>query len=124
MIPTMATPKLTVEQINILFRPLFQDVVSRLQSLANGDRQLLWALRRKLTKELNYLERGKPIERAKLKTLKRMEQKGLCAIKGEPLPTKGAVLDRFEAFLGYTAENTRLICPECDAQEQERKKYC
>jgi hypothetical protein len=37
--------------------------------------------------------------------------------------SRGAVLDRLEAMLGYTPENTRLLCPKCNARVQEERKY-
>ena len=71
-------------------------------------------LRRKLGKSLIYDERGTPMHRRRIKTLKREEQQGRCTICREILPERGAVLDRFEAMKGYTLENTRLLCSECD----------
>ncbi len=47
-------------ELHELFAPLFGDVRGRLESGSAGDAELLWALRRKLAKELGYLERGKP----------------------------------------------------------------
>jgi hypothetical protein len=41
----------------------------------------------------------------------------------KPLPEKGAELDRFEAKLGYTAQNTRLVHHECHIEDQAKKKY-
>ena len=66
--------------------------------LSGGDENLLWALRRKITKELGYDERGKPGHRTKLKQLKRKEQKNLCALCQKPLPEEGSVLDRLQAM--------------------------
>jgi hypothetical protein len=96
---------------------------ARLDAASSGDDQLLWALRRKLSKELSYLERGKPMERKALKLAKRVEQHGLCAICGHPLPEQGAVLDRKEAMAGYTLENTRLVHYECDRQVQAERGF-
>jgi hypothetical protein len=58
-----------------------------------------------------------------LKVRKRGEQVGLCAQCQEPLPSWGAILDRIEAMKGYTPENTRLLCPACDAAVQAERKY-
>jgi len=33
------------------------------------------------------------------------------------------VLDRTEAMLGYTAKNTRLLCPTCDERIQGERRY-
>ena len=94
-----------------------------LQQLSSGDAELLWALRRKLTKGLSYDERGKPMHRKVLKAQKRGEQRNLCARCSSELPEKNAVLDRIEAMKGYTRENTRLLCPACDVAVQEERGY-
>ena len=99
---------------------------SRIDELAGGDPRLTFAYKRKIAKELQYDERGKPTLRIKLKARKRRAQRGLCAndrVPPHPLPRKGAVLDRFQAEGGYTDANTRLLCPQCDAQLQEEKGY-
>ena len=114
----MPNRNLTTAELRDLFAPLFADVRAKLDAASGGDDQLLWALRRKLSKELSYLERGKPMERKALKLAKRVEQHGLCAICGQPLPEQGAVLDRKEAMAGYTLENTRLVHHECDRRVQ------
>ena len=114
---------LTSSELQQLFRPLFEDVVKRLSTLSNGDEELLFALRRKLFKELTYLERDKPAVRVKLKARKRNTQKGLCTECGHALPEFGAVLDRLRAIDGYTDVNTRLICPECDKKIQTERRF-
>jgi hypothetical protein len=50
---------------------------------------LLFALRRKLAKELSIAERGKPILRVKLKAKKRIEQDGRCKLCDAPFPERG-----------------------------------
>lgn len=102
---------------------LLAEIRSKLAVLSAGDSELLFALRRKVFKELTYDERSKPMQRRKLKLEKFAEQKGLCAICGKSLPAKYAVLDRQEASKGYTAENTRLVHQECDAANQASKGY-
>jgi hypothetical protein len=104
-------PNRTLEQdeLELLFSPLLRDVRERLERLADGDHRLLWALRRKLAKELVYDERGKPMYRRALKKRKRAEQNGCCVLCHETLPERGSVLDRLEAMDGYTDANTRLI---------------
>ena len=49
------------------------------------------------------------MQRKQLKFTKWKQQKGLCFICHEDLPDKNAVLDRLEAMIGYTVENTRLL---------------
>ncbi len=83
---------------------------SRVLKLAGGDEGLHWALRRRFWNQLQYDERLKPPYRAALKRKKRLEQEGLCNICKEPLPDKGAVLDRLKAMDGYTLQNTQLLC--------------
>jgi len=119
----MANPQLTKQQRENLFSPLFQKTKDELDRLSAGDADLLFALRRKLAKDLGYLERGTPMQRRQLKAKKRKKQNGLCAICGKPMPEKGAELDRFEARRGYTSQNTRLVHHECHIEDQEKKKY-
>jgi hypothetical protein len=102
---------------------LLAEIRVRLSALANGDRELLFAYRRKIFKELTYDERSGPTARRKLKALKRLEQGNRCTICGKPLPDKYAVLDRFNAVDGYTQANTRLIHPECDISTQHSRGY-
>ena len=119
----MPNRRLTESELEDLFRPLLDEVRSRLQSLSGGDEALHWALRRKLFKELSYDERGKPQWRRQLKAAKRLEQNGRCAICNQELPDQNAVLDRFEAMSGYTSENTRLLCKDCDYKVQTNRGF-
>jgi DNA repair exonuclease SbcCD ATPase subunit len=114
----MANRNLTPSELEALFRPLMADVRAKLTQLSKGDAELLWALRRKLSKDLTYDERSKPGERAKLKASLRRKQGNKCPGCSKELPEKYAVLDRVEAMKGHTAENTRLICPACDTKFQ------
>ena len=91
--------------------------------LAGDDPELLFAYRRKIAKELGYDERGKPMHRRLIKAQKFVLQKGKCAKCKMKLPTKNAVLDRLTAFLGYTLENTRLLCVKCDQAVQAARGY-
>src|SRR5688572_28943761 len=119
----MANHRLSKEQRETLFQPLFERVKAELERLSVGGERLPWAVRRKLARELVYLERSTPAARSKLKFEKRMEQKALCHICNELLPEKNAELDRFEAFQSYTADNTRLVHHECHISEQVMKRY-
>jgi len=118
----MTNPRLTLEQLDRA-RALLNEVRERLADLSGGDADLLFAYRRKVAKELTYDERSKPLVRRRLKALKRTEQGGVCPLCGEPLPERGAVLDRTRAVDGYTVENTRLIHAACDVAHQEGKGY-
>lgn len=104
-------------------RELLGLVRSELLRLSAGDPELLFAYRRKVYKELTYDERDKPIARRKLKEQKRREQGGVCVICSQPLPDKYCVLDRYRAADGYTAANTRLLCPTCDIKVQTERKF-
>ncbi len=102
---------------------LIGHIRERLDALAHDDSDLLFALRRKVYKELTYDERGKPAYRKRLKALKREEQGGRCTLCGEALPQTYCVLDRYNAAAGYTPENTRLLHAQCDADVQSQRKY-
>jgi len=102
---------------------LLNEIRARLEDLSAGNKELLFAYRRKISKELTYDERSKPMLRRRLKKLKFTQQNGLCPICGKQLPTTYTVLDRFNAVDGYTEENTRLIHPECDIVIQRERKY-
>jgi hypothetical protein len=106
-----------------LARDLLKEIRERLDILARGDADLLFAYRRKISKELGYDERSGPMVRRKLKIQKRKEQLGLCALCKEPLPEKYAVLDRLAAANGYTLGNTRLICEKCDREVQAARRF-
>ena len=102
---------------------LLSEIRRKLEALSHGDKDLLFAYRRKVFKELTYDERDKPMVRRKLKDQKWKEQRGLCAICGKELPERYTVLDRMNAADGDTKENTRLIHQECDVKHQEEKGY-
>jgi len=102
---------------------VLDEIRSKLNRLSRGDRELLFAFRRKIYKELTYDERSKPMVRRKLKEQKRKEQKGLCAVCRKPLPEKYGVLDRLNAVDGYTTKNTRMIHQECDVKVQDSRGY-
>lgn len=118
----MPNPRLTSEQLD-LARTLLEEVRTSLVDLSGGDKELLFAYRRKVYKELMHDERSKPMVRRRLKQLKMREQEGLCPLCKEPLPERGAVLDRTRAVDGYTVENTRLIHAACDVAHQAAKGY-
>lgn len=119
----MANRRLSEEELAQLFKPLIEETRGRLELLAAGDKELHWALRRKLAKELTYDERSSPMARRKLKAAKRKEQSNRCAVCASDLPAKYVTLDRLEAMGGYTAENTRLICEVCDRKIQIERGY-
>lgn len=104
---------------------LLAKVRRSLSEISGGDSALLFAYRRKLAKELQYDERGKPAQRRSLKRRKLAAQKGRCANCGSMLPPlgKGSVLDRAEAIIGYNESNTRLICRECDDNVQRERAF-
>jgi hypothetical protein len=115
--------QLTKEERLELFAPLLEQVRLDLAKLSNGDPALLWALRRKLFKELTYDERSRPMERRALKTRKALEQGGKCAACRRRFPKKYSVLDRIQAMEGYTAKNTRVLCTVCDIKIQVKRGY-
>jgi hypothetical protein len=102
---------------------LLDYIREKIKELADSDKELVFAYRRKIFKELIYDERSTPAERKRLKKLKYETQNGLCEICRNQLPEKYTVLDRFQAINGYVPENTRLICQDCDTKEQSKKSY-
>ena len=72
-----------------LARTLLDDVRARLVDLSGGDKELLFAYRRKVYKELMHDKRSKPIVRRRFKQLKMKKQEGLCPLCNEPLPERG-----------------------------------
>ena len=102
---------------------LLSEVRARLEALAGADKLLLFAYRRKIAKELQYDERGKPGARGKLKALKWGLQNRRCAECGKELPLKYSELDRKNAADGYTEENTELVHAKCHQARQAAKGY-
>lgn len=119
----MAGPRLTDEQRTRLFAPLFKRVIADLKRVSRGDLHVLWALRRKLAKELTYLERSTPTKRKMLKVLVWAKQKGKCTICKKALPLKNSELDRKNTIRGYIEGNVRVVHHECHIEDQARKRY-
>jgi hypothetical protein len=115
-------PRLTPAQLEVA-HAILAEVRERIITESGGNPELGFALRRKIQKELMHDERGTPAHRNKIKALKRSEQANICPLCQEALPEKGAVLDRTEAVLGYTVENTRLIHQHCDLAVQAARGY-
>jgi hypothetical protein len=118
----MASRVLTKDEL-ARARALLDEIREKLLALSADDKDLLFAYRRKIGKELIYDERSSPSARRRLKRLKRIEQNGICALCPNPLPERYAVLDRLAAPAGYTPDNTRLICEACDRRVQEATGY-
>jgi hypothetical protein len=102
---------------------LLAHIRDQLKSLSGNDPLLLFAYRRKIAKELQYDERGKPGARGKLKAMKWGLQNGKCAECGLDLPMKYSELDRKAAAEGYTSENTELVHAKCHQARQAAKSY-
>ena len=102
---------------------LLAKVRAELDRLSSGDREALFAFRRKVYKELMYDERSKPMVRRALKIKMRKMQNGLCAICAGELPARNSVLDRFSAVDGYVENNVRLICEVCDRDVQQKRGF-
>jgi DNA repair exonuclease SbcCD ATPase subunit len=119
----MANPILTTEQRENLFEPLYASVTKSLEQLSAGDTDVLFALRRKLFKELSYQERGSPMLRGKIKQQRRKIQSNICPVCNKTLPENHAHLHRLEAKIGYTVENTQLVHSKCHISGQELLGY-
>jgi hypothetical protein len=48
-------------------------------------------------------------------------QRGQCVICSEPLPEKGAVLNRFDGIGNFTPANVRAIHIDCEALVRRRR---
>lgn len=118
----MVNPTLTKDEL-AKADALLGQVRAELERLAGGDAELLFAYRRRIAKMLVYDERSGTNERRKLKRSKRVEQGGRYADCDKPLPPSYNVLDRTAAVAGYTPENTRLICEDCDRSIQRARGY-
>lgn len=102
---------------------LLDDVRKKIDDLAQGDRELRFALNRRMFNRLMHDERGTPAYRTKLKAEKWKEQAGCCAICSKPLEQKGSELDRAKASRGYTAANTQLVHHDCHVDAQRKKGF-
>jgi hypothetical protein len=118
----MPNRNLNTEELK-LAHLLLEEIRARLTALAGGDTSLLFAFRRKIYKELIYMERGKPMTRRKIKVQKYDQQQGKCAHCRESMTVQYSELDRKNAMDGYTIENTELVRAQCHRARQAAKKY-
>ena len=118
----MSNRNLNAEELK-LANDLLTEIRDQLKALAGDDKLLLFAYRRKIAKELQYDERGKPGQRSKLKALKWGLQDRKCAHCGKEMPLKYSELDRKNAADGYTEENTELVHAKCHQDRQAAKGY-
>ena len=102
---------------------LLDNIRERLQALAAGDPELLFAYRRRIHIRLMQDERGRPALRRKLKAQKWLDQKGKCALCGKSLPKAESELDRLIASAGYTVGNTRLVHHVCHRKQQAKRGF-
>jgi hypothetical protein len=115
-------PPLTTQQRDSIL-PILEKLRADIRSLAGADEAIVFQMRRYIAKRLEFDERGSPAVRRKLKDLKWKLQRGLCAQCSKELPIRGAELDRNQAILGYTEENTKLVCHDCHRAAQEAKNF-
>jgi len=104
---------------------IIDGVKKRIVELSGDDKYLTFAYLRRVWVQLQYVERGKPVQRKRLKAKLLKTQGGQCAV-GRPkhkLPERGAVLDRRNAVDGYVIGNVDLICPDCDVRIQTSLGY-
>src|ERR1700694_3354747 len=118
----MANRSLATEELAHA-RKVLASVRKRLEKLSGGDTDLLFAYRRKVSKELIYDERNKPNDRRKLKKMMWQAQAGRCAHCGKDMPLKRSELDRKEAAKGYVAANVEVVHAHCHHERQEAKGY-
>jgi hypothetical protein len=103
-------------------RAILDDLRAKIDDVASGDEALRFQIKRYIAKRLEFDERGTPTHRRRLKQQKRESQRGLCASCEEELPERGAELHRARAIIGYTVENTSLLCPRCHANAEALAK--
>jgi UTP:GlnB (protein PII) uridylyltransferase len=118
----MANRNLSTEELRRA-NELLAHVRERLCVLSGDDKLLLFAYRRKIAKELQYDERGKPGARGKLKAVKWAMQDRKCAHCEQEMPLKYSELDRKVAADGYTEKNTELVHAGCHHERQAAKSY-
>lgn len=119
---TSPTRRLTPAERSEKADPIIARVRRMIREAAMGDAELEFAIRRRVWNKIGQDERSLR-DRIRLKKLKRRTQQGMCAVCGEQLPKKGSVLDRLKTMDLYTEANTRLLCPKCDREIQEGRKY-
>ncbi len=103
--------------------PILAAVRAAIEDAAAGDLIVLHQMRRYVAKRLEFDERGTPTQRRKLHELKWKRQMGVCALCPDPLPERGAELDRLISTEGYTEANTRLVHHDCHRKAQELKGF-
>jgi hypothetical protein len=119
----MASTRRLTEPERKSAKKILENTRRRMATMADGDTNLLWAVRRYIYIRLQHDERGSPMQRKILKLKKWVAQKGKCAMCGKKLPEKGAELDRRYPMNGYTPANTRLVCQKCHRTDQEKKGF-
>lgn len=124
----MSNERMSKSQLEMA-RQILADVRQRLATAAQDDERFAFLLRRYISKNLTYDERGNPQQRTKLKLQKLVEQKGKCAYTNCPTPDRIMTregepeLDRIEAIKGYTIENTVLVHHDCHRMSQKEKGF-
>jgi hypothetical protein len=118
----MANRNLNAEELKKA-SSLLSEIRTKIDELGDGDAHLLFAYRRKIYKELIYLERGKPMVRRKVKIQKFDQQHGKCTHCSEDMTIRYSELDRKNAADGYTLENTELVHAKCHQARQAAKGY-
>ena len=103
--------------------PLLAKLRLDLEETSGGNEELLFSMRRYISKRLEFDERGTPTQRRKLKDHKWKSQRGLCAVCNGQLPERGSELDRLKAIDGYTAANTQLVCHTCHRAAREERGF-
>jgi len=99
------------------------EIRSKLTAYAGDDRELLFRMRRKISRVLVNDERGNPADRKRLKEKKWRLQNGRCQFCDQAMPIKGSHLHRHKAIDGYTVENTDLVHAECHHRQQDEVGY-
>ena len=100
------------------------EIRAKLTTYAADDDELLFRMRRKLSRELEIDERGNAADRARVKKKLYRMQNGKCAFCGNAMELKGCHAHRIKAMLGYFAEgNVQLVHAHCHVQQQDEAGY-
>jgi hypothetical protein len=114
-------PQLTDEQ-RARAVEILENTRQAIANEAGGDPLLEFAMRRYIYVRLSYDERGKPMQRRKLKAKLFDLQQGRCPLCGESIVTLGETeLHRAEASAGYSEENVSLVHHACHRKQQADK---
>ena len=115
--------KLTPQQTEVA-KKILEKTRQMIHESAKGNTEVEFRTRRYVRIRLEHDERGKPLERKLVKLRKFAEQRGLCAVCGNPMTLEEEPhLHRIVARKSYTLENTKLVHHGCHREQQRAKGF-